>query len=184
MTASRHRVTSSPAQRVRHPPTTTRRTPTVDLDGDGIPNISDPQPCQAPDPAGFAYPATANFDPNTLYVPSSGNTVTMYLSVAGKDMTKVGPGTVRLARVNGVDPADAQPGASGTCATRSLVATSYTASSGQGVAKFDRQALNGYLACMHVMNRLIELRVEGSSRSGVSPAWRFEGTGVTTVKPG
>ena len=152
-----------------------------DLDGDGIPNISDPQPCQAPDPTTYVYPATANFDPNTLFIPSSGSTVTMYVSVAGKDMTQIGAGSVRLSRVNGVDPAD--PRASGGC-VRSLTATAYSATPVQGVAKFSRQDLGAYLTCMGVMNRQIELRIEGASRSGISPAWRFEGTGVTTVKPG
>jgi hypothetical protein len=155
-----------------------------DCDGDGIPNVDDPEPSV---PAGndpdYRYPATAVFDPQTLNIPSNGTTVTMYVSVQGRDMRQVQRNSVFITRVNGIDPTDDDHHASGVCAVpaNGLRATAYNATAAQATIKFSRQTLNGYLACMGVMNRTIELRVEGGSSS---PVWKFSGTALTTIKPG
>lgn len=153
-----------------------------DLDGDGLPNQSDPEPCRPPDPATFAYEATTNFDPSTLYIPSSGNTVTVYVSVAGRDMRQIAASSVRLDRIAGAVPGTSD---SGSCARfGTFVATAWTATADQGVAKFDRQRLIGYLTCRGVMNRQIDVRIVGASKTSIAPSWRFTGIGSTLVRPG
>jgi hypothetical protein len=108
----------------------------------------------------------------------------MYVSVQGRDMRQVQRNSVFITRVNGVDPTDDDHHASGVCAVpaNGLRATSYSATAAQATIKFSRQTLNGYLACMGVMNRTIELRVEGGASS--PQPWKFSGTALTTIKPG
>jgi len=146
-----------------------------DLDGDGIPNAMDPAPCV---PA-TDYLATVTFDPQSLYLSSNGNTVTMYASIAGKDMRTVTGSSIRIDRVAGEDPANpSEP----RC-TVDLAATAYTATASRGTVKLDRQKLIGFLTCMGMTHRTVELRiVGGASASGSLPAWTFTGIAYSNVK--
>jgi hypothetical protein len=148
-----------------------------DLDGDGIPNGADPAPCVA----ATERLATIVFDPMTLYVPSAGNTVTTYISVAGTDMRRVDGASIKIARINGEDPG--APSVAACKVSGGLPATAYTATASTGTAKFDRQKLNRFLACMGFVGRVDQIYITGSAPSA-SPPWSFSGITATNVQPG
>lgn len=114
-------------------------------------------------------PATTNFDPDVLNVPSNGNTVTFHLAGAG--LSEIDPATVRLVDVGGVD-------VSGD--TR-FAQMAWTITSSGVTAKFDRQALERFVADEHdFVGSRIPITLAGDSKSGVDP-WRLYATGTTYV---
>lgn len=117
-----------------------------DPDGDVIASLQDPAPCTS------AENATVDFEPNTLYVPSSGNTVTVHVTgptVAGVDRT-----TVVLERVAGF--------------TVRLPALSWSVdAAGRGTAKFDKQKLNAAIARADLVGLYVPMIVTARGIDGV-----------------
>ncbi len=148
-----------------------------DCDGDGIPNGADPAPAT---PA-TSYQGTATFDPQSLNPRSNGNPVSVYLTIQSRDMRKLTSSSLRMARINGIDPTDNSPHASGTCAMTAAKAkaTAYSATETLATIRFDRQALNPWLVCMGILNQTIELKVAGSA---TNPAYTFEAIALVNVK--
>lgn len=97
-----------------------------DADKDGIANSDDPFPCTS------SVNVTAQFNPQTLYVPSTGNDVTVYLSSSSFNLAGVNPSTVMITQVGPWRTA--------------FPATSWSICAGTVTVKFDRQALNNFLA--------------------------------------
>jgi CSLREA domain-containing protein len=138
-----------------------------DYDGDGIPNASDPQPCT---PA-TSYTATADFNPDPLPYSSTGNTVTVNITIPGRNVAQVIGSSVRITNIAGADVSSSNDPAFKNIA--------WTISSGVGIAKFDRQKLLAYLSGRGIHNRRITITVAG--RSG-APPWTFQGSDSTFVQ--
>lgn len=133
-----------------------------DKDGDGIPNADDPQPCT---PQTSAYNAIITFDPNPFPTQSSGNPVTVTVTVPYRNLSQISPATVAITRVNG-DPF-------------TLKASSWKVTNNVGQAKFDRQALISYLNSHNMHNMTVVFTITGTS---ATPPWSFEGVATTTIK--
>ncbi|MEO8510688.1 MAG: CSLREA domain-containing protein [Chloroflexota bacterium] len=137
-------------------------TPSRDADADGIPNGSDPDPCVARS----LFSATVNFDPDELNLTSGGTTVTMTITVPGRDLKQIQRSTVRIVAV-GTHPV-----------TFDNVA--WHVKGGVGTAKFSRPALVAFLEEHGVENTRVSITVTG--RSSANPTWSFEGVDSTFVK--
>jgi hypothetical protein len=127
-----------------------------DSDGDGIVDADDPDPCVS------ANNATIDFDPDLLYVPSSGQPVSVRVTsgaVAPPRCRSV-VGSDHPGRNLGLPPARPCPGR--------------RRSTGRVVAKFDRQALTAFLTAKGLTGRYVPLVIEGGSGAtsfrGIDPA--------------
>ena len=136
-----------------------------DKDGDGIPNVDDPQPCVA----ASSYTAIVDVNPDPMPTGSSGNSVTVYVRVPGRNMAQVLASSVRITRIADED----------VSANNDFRNTAWTISGGVGTAKFDRQKLIQYLAAKDIHNRVITITVGG--RSG-APPWSFEGSDTVFIQ--
>ena len=155
----------------------------ADSDGDGIPDGQDPAPCEA----AAALTPTAIFDPETLYVPSKGASVTMYVKQdqGVPDLAGVVAGSVRLTSITGVLK-------SGATSTVSVVDKPFGQNKAWsvsgvvdhdqlGTAKFDRQGLNAFIADTFRLNQQLTLTLAGYSSL---PSFTFTGSGTTLAKKG
>lgn len=133
-----------------------------DQDGDGIANANDPQPCVA----ATSYTAIIEFNPDPFPTLSTGNVVTVYVRVPGRNVGQVLSGSVRITRIAD-KPVSNFPN------------IAWTVSGGVGTAKFDRQKLIQFLALNNIHNRFITVTVVGSSGA---PAWSFEGSDTFFVQ--
>lgn len=157
-----------------------------DADSDAYMNVDDPEACS---PATF-YKITAKFDPETLYIPSTGNTVAMYVSSKQRNIKDVIGTTVKISRINGM-PID-----NTGCVYRPGVATFIginqgwsVSNQGVGGAKFDRQSLIDYLSCRDLLERNVPITITGqgtTDNDGSGPqkptTWTFEGINSPFVK--
>lgn len=138
----------------------------ADGDGDGIANGADLEPCVAK----TSFDGSADFDPDTLNVPSSGVPVTMYVRVPGRDLAEIQASTVRITEIGSRDVSD----------NPAFVATSWRMEApGVAAAKFDRLALSTFLHQTGATNQLVRIAIGGSS---VLPAWSFSAADVVNVK--
>lgn len=126
-------------------------TPHGDPDGDGIPTAMDGDPCTS------AVDVVADFEPDTLYVPSTGSTVSVRLSLDGA----VIDGSVSMTRIGGF-PVQ-QPALSVS-----------TERDGTVVAKFDRQWLNAFLTEKQLIGTYVPIVITGL---------RADGTGFRALDP-
>lgn len=117
-----------------------------DDDRDGIVNLDDSQPCLSDNNA------TADFEPNTLYVPSAGSSVTVYLRSSTVSLSSVRPDTVAITQV-------------GQWAVW-LPATAWSVSKGVATVKFDKQVLSAFLAQKGLVGQYVPVAVTASSTSG------------------
>ncbi len=140
-----------------------------DQDLDGIPTIDDLLTDGGPCVAETEYDAIAAFDPETLFVLSSGKTVTMSITIPYRSLADVAPSSVRITAIGGraVDFAN----------------VGWSIKNGVGVAKFDRQALVEYLIDEGIVNDVVAIAVTGHSRAGISPEWTFGASDTTFVLP-
>jgi hypothetical protein len=126
-----------------------------DSDGDGIVDTDDPDPCVN------ANNAVLDFDPDLLYVPSSGQPVSVRITSHSVALQDVDPASVRITRAGGWGYV--------------LPAVSWKAERrGVWVAKFDRQELTTFLASKGLTGRYVPIVIEGSSGTtsfrGLDPA--------------
>jgi hypothetical protein len=156
----------------------------LDSDGDGIPDGQDPSPCAFTQP----YSPTVNFDPATLYVPSNGNYVTMYVAQdrGTPNLSSVTAGSVRMTSIRGI------PVGGSTAVTvqvsdqpfsinRSWTVSGTPGKDQKGTAKFDRQQLNSFISRTFKLNQKLTFTIAGYS---AVPAWTFSGSGTTNAKKG
>jgi hypothetical protein len=100
----------------------------ADPDGDGMPNISDPD-CLV-----SANTVSVDFDPNTLNIGSSGTPVTTYITApTGRDLRTVSPSSVRITQIAGYSVSISKAYWSAGSAT-------------SATAQFDRQTVNQFFA--------------------------------------
>jgi hypothetical protein len=140
----------------------------ADCDKDGKPNADDPQPC-TPD---TSYGATADFQPDPLVLPYTGN-VTMTVQILNKNPADVLASSVRLTNIDGVNVGTDN----GFKATSVLVTNT-----GFLRATFNGAYLSTWLQDRDVENRRIPITIGGSSKT--TPTWTFSGTDSTYVKTG
>lgn len=136
----------------------------ADPDGDGIPNVDDPAPCEAKT---TPYNAVVDINPATLPVPSNGNNISVTIRVPYRNVAQVGSTSVRITSI-AERPA-------------SIMALKWTVANGVGTAVFDRQKVIQFLQQKGVVNKTIWIVVEGSS---ASPSWSFSGRDSMKVVPG
>lgn len=145
-----------------------------DADTDGYPNVDDDDTCV---PA-TKYDVFADFDPDTLFIPSSGHPVQIFVKSSKRDLNQVIGSSVRISRISGgpvkADPAD--PSAFDGSAL------SWQVVNGVGVAKFDRQKLTAWLYKYGLVGRFVELRITGQGVTG-AVTWSFTGQSTTNTKP-
>jgi hypothetical protein len=147
-----------------------------DADADGIVNVDDVQPCVE----ATAYGFLGDFDPNTLFVPSSGHPVTFFVKASERDLQDVIADSVRIGWVSGYDV----PVSVGDAVNWQVD------SSGVGTAKVSRPALTSWLldpngdgdTSDELVGRFIEMRLTGSGLTGATE-WTFEAQDVTHSKP-
>ena len=147
-----------------------------DFDTDGFANVDDAEACV---PAGF-YEMIGDFDPNTLFIPSSGNPVTFYVKSPNRALTDVATATVRISRIQGATISPSDPIFNGNALSWQVN------SSGIGIAKFDRQKLTSWLDAHDLENKFPNLTITGSGTSlfnGVPFSWTFEANDITNAKP-
>ena len=100
---------------------------------------------------------------------SSGNPITAYVRVLGRNVTQVAAANVRITRIADFD----------VSTNNSFRATAWTVSNGVGTAKFDRQTVVQFLAAHNIHNQVISITV----RVGPSPpAWSAEGLDTVLVQ--
>jgi hypothetical protein len=148
----------------------------IDFDKDGLVNQQDENPCSPR----TDYEGIANFDPDTLNVPSKGgaNSVTVHVTLKHRDLRQVSanPDTLRVVEIGGADvsqdPAFRNTGWSVTTAGGTVI----------GTAKFDRQALISFLYDKHgITNADVTFLIKGEAPAQPgSPAFRF--TALDTFK--
>ncbi len=139
-------------------------TPSGDFDSDGIPNASDPDPCVRA-PADVA--ATAEFDPDTFSLGSSGTWVTIYIETPQRNIREILPSSVRIVEIAGETVNFANEG------------VSFKGS--RLVAKFRRSALANYFTSNGLTSGNVLITVRGTSNT--LPSWSFEASDTTLVKP-
>lgn len=146
-----------------------------DADGDGYVNVDDDQACVH----ATRYSVAADFDPDTLFVPSSGNPVQIFVRSHNRDLNQVLGSSVRISDISGakVEADPSNPRAFDGSAV------SWQVVNGVGVAKFDRQKLTAWLAARGMADRFVELKITGQGLSG-TVAWTFFGQSTTHAKPG
>jgi hypothetical protein len=156
----------------------------LDSDGDGIPDGQDAAPCVAAQ----SYAPTAVFNPTTLFVPSSGTYVTMYVSQNNgtPNLASVAAGSVRISSIRGIPlggstPVTFQVSDQPFSINRGWSLTGTAGKDQKGTAKFDRQQLNSFISRTFKLGQKLTVTISGYS--GV-PGWTFSGSGTTTIKKG
>jgi hypothetical protein len=156
----------------------------LDSDGDGIPDGQDSAPCAAAQP----YSPTVTFDPATLFVPSKGNYVTMYVAQnhGAPSLASVTAGSVRIASITGIPLGGSTPVTYQVTDQPFSINKGWTVSGTAGkdqigTAKFDRQQLGSFISRTFKLSQKLVMTITGYS--GV-PDWTFSGSGTTTVKKG
>ena len=113
---------------------------------------------------------TADFDPDTLNIPSNGNEVVMRVQLAR--LAEIDPATVRLTSIAGLDVSN----------DSRFTQKAWSISGDVASVKFDRQALERFLYDEHgIIGRSVEITVGGRSAAAVDPPWRFFASGHTFV---
>ena len=143
----------------------------VDSDGDGIANVDDQTVCQ-PD---TDFVLAGDFDPNTLYVPSSGTDVTFYLSGNG-NVADVTAGTVRMTAIDGIPVSPSDPLFNG------IPLAWKVEDGGKAFAKFDRQALSQWLQREGLIGKFVIWTMAGEGLTA-GRAWSFEAHDTSLVSP-
>lgn len=142
-----------------------------DADTDGLYNVNDPNPCVAD----TAYQFVGDFDPDTLYVPSSGHPVTFHVKSATKTLTSVIASSVRISRMSGVDVAADDPLFNGAAVSWQVD------SNGVATAKFDRASLTAWMSREGMDSRYVQITLGGVGSTGAS-TWNFEATDTILAK--
>lgn len=142
-----------------------------DFDGDGMRNGDDPEPCVL----GTSFVLDADFDPDNIYVPSSGNDFTYYIS-GNSNLTNVEASSVRISKVDGVDVSPADPLFNGAALSWQV------GSDGVASAKFSRQAVTRYLERENLINKFVLFTITGTGRTGTTE-WTFQGNDSPLVRP-
>lgn len=114
-----------------------------DDDFDGLLNLEDPTPCVSDNNA------IADFEPNTLYVPSEGTVVTVYIRSSKVDVRTFSASGVAITQI-------AQWPAW-------IPALSWSVSRGVATVKFDKQALSSFIASRGLVGQYVPVAVTGSS---------------------
>ena len=115
---------------------------------------------------------TADFDPDTLNLPSNGLPVTITINVAG--LAAIDPASVRLMEIDGID----------VSSNDRFKQIAWSRSGDTAVAKFDRQALEAFIASPDhhsMIGRRIDITVGGRTPSGSADPWRFTAGDSTFV---
>jgi hypothetical protein len=156
----------------------------LDSDGDGIPDGQDSGPCDFTQP----YHPTAVFNPTTLYVPSSGTYVTMYVTQNNgtPNLASVTAGSVRIAGITGIPlggstPVTVQVADQPFSINKGWTVSGTAGKDQKGTAKFDRQQLNTFIKQTFKLNQKLTVTITGYS---AVPGWTFSGSGTTTAKKG
>jgi hypothetical protein len=118
----------------------------ADHDLDGLVNVEDPDPCVS------ANNVVVEFDPKTLYVPSSGNDVMLRVRSTSIDLATVAPSSVRISRA-------------GAWYVDGLAATSwsYDRQTKQWVARFNRLALTSFLHEKGLVGIYVPIALSGTA---------------------
>jgi hypothetical protein len=140
-----------------------------DLDGDGIKNAEDADPCAA---ATF-YVVAGDFDPDMLYIPSAGKTVTMLLRGFHRNSAQIPAASVGIIAINNKL----------VSCTNDFRNVGWTPAGVNATAKFDRQKLITYLRSQNVMNERVAITIGTRACFGSSP-WTFSSTDAFNVAPG
>lgn len=109
-----------------------------------------------PDPAHTGSNVGVTFNPQTLYVPSSGNDVTLTVKANGQDLTKVTASTVQISQVGGASTSIPVDTASGTTGWVKNSDGTYT-------AKFNRQTLTCTITNLGLIGVYVPIVLSGSA---------------------
>lgn len=114
----------------------------------------------------------ADFDPNTLYVPSSGNDVVAYVTLQSQNLSEVSMSGVQLVELGGY-----KLGVGGNPAP--IPANKWSVSGTTGSAKFNRLAVTSALSALGLVGDNVEfvMRIQTST-------FTFHGVDVIRVEPG
>ena len=134
----------------------------ADKDGDGIPNVDDPQPCTAQT---GPYNAVMTFQPNPFPIPSSGNTVNVTIRVPYRSLSQVLSTSVAIVEDQRRSRHD-------------FKSVTWKVTDNVGQALFDRQALVSYFMSHQIHNSNVVFTISGRS---AAPPWSFEGVATTFV---
>ena len=113
----------------------------------------------------------ADFDPNTLYVPSSGNDVVSYVTLHAQNLSQVRARDVQIVELGGH-----KLGEAGNPAP--ITANKWSSSGNLGTAKFNRQVLSDALIALGLVGNHIEfvMRIKTST-------FTFHGVDIVRVEP-
>lgn len=142
-----------------------------DFDNDGVRNGNDPSPCSHEK----SFVLGANFDPDNIYVPSTGNDFTYFLS-GNSNLKNVLPASVRISKIDGAAVSPTDQIFNGTPKSWQVGAD------GVATAKFDRQAVTRYLEREKLINKFVLFTITGSGTTG-KIEWTFEGNDASLVRP-
>jgi hypothetical protein len=162
-------------------PVTNPENASDDPDGDGIPNreeiYNDAGPCVD---SAVSYSPTIRFDPMTLFIPSAGQTVTVFVTQDHgiPPLTSVTPGSVRLISIEGknLQGVNVVRDVSGEAFSDNR---SWSVTGTLGTAKFDRQSLNNYIRDNFSLNQTLKFEIVGASSN---PPFNFTGFPTTFAK--
>lgn len=141
-----------------------------DGDNDGYPNRDDSAPC-TPE---TRYDAALDFDPDTMNLPSIGQTVKFDVRMTYRKVADVIGPSVKITKIDGVKVEELTAGPSG-----GLPNLSWSVTAGVGTAKFDRQTLEQILTANGIFNKNVVLTLAGRGASLVGTTtltWGFEGS--------
>lgn len=137
-----------------------------DADGDGYSNVDDMLTDEGPCDPADAYTVFATFGPDVLYIPSSGDSVTITVTSPRRDLKQVAGSTVRISDLSG--------------AVVSIPATSWTVDKkGVGVARFSRQAVSQMLTTLGLVGQTVTVTITGTS---ITHSWTLTGTDTFEAK--
>lgn len=112
------------------------------------------------DPNHLGTNVTVTFNPQTLYVPSSGNDVAMTVKPQSQNLANIDASTVRISQISGYTVSIPVDTASGTNGWVSNGDGSYT-------AKFNRQVLTCELALDNLVGQYVQIVLTGSGKSNL-----------------
>ena len=112
-----------------------------------------------------------DFDPNTLYVPSSGSDVVAYVPLQPQNLSQVSVGGVKIVELGGQKLGEAGNPAA-------ISASKWSVSGSTGSAKFNRQTLSNALGALGLVGKDVEfvVRIQTST-------FTFHGTDIVRVSP-
>ena len=128
--------------------------------GDGIPNVDDPDICTR----ATTYEATVDIDANMVLSQPLG-VITGFVQLRYRPITAVNGSTVKIASINGI--------------TANIPALRWSVDkNGVGIAKFDKQAVIGFLKDNDIGTGYALVTISGRS---VGNTWTFQGSDLMNV---